>query len=630
MLHFIRERAQSWFAWVIVMMIIIPFALWGVNQYAGGGGEIVVASVNGVDISQRQLQIAHLKQRQRLQDALGDNFRPELFPEERMKQQLLQELIEKELLVTTAGKAGFRVGNEQLADTIRNIPSLQDNGSFSNAAYEAALRRQGMTPGMFEQNMRRDLVAQQYYEGITETGFVTQREIEAYAKLRNQKRDIGYMVIPVSQYEGDVSVDDKEIASFYEENRDRFRVPEQVGIRYIELNAADIAAGISVSEEELRSRYDSQAMNYRTQEERHARHILIQLDEGANAEAVTAAEKTLLDLRERAEKGESFAELAREYSQDPGSAQEGGDLGFFGKGIMDPAFEQAAFALNEGEVSQPVRSAFGVHLILLEAIRPSETKSFEAVRGELLAELRRDRAEQLYYDKADALSNLTYEHPDTLELAAQELGLEIKTTGLFARNAGKGIAADPKVNGAAFSEEVLLRGNNSEALEVGKNHLVVLRLNEHQPEMVRPLDEVKDAVVNILTRNKARAKADEVAAMQRDRLVAGEEPEVVAQALNVEWQRVEITRIDTQIDPLIIDKAFSMLRPEEGKPRADQAQTSNGDKALIVLYSVKEGELQPEQVESFRAQLQRSVSDADFTAVLGALKAKADISIRSQ
>lgn len=631
MLHFIRERAQSWFAWVIVILIIIPFALWGVHQYIGGGGEAPAATVNGVDISKRQLEISYLEQRQRMQQMLGENFRPEMFPEERMRQQVLQDLIEKEILVTTAGQAGFRIGNTQLAETIRAIPALQENGSFSNAAYERALSQKGMSPAMFEQRMRRDLVAQQFYTGISDSVLVTQRELQEMARLQNQTRDIGYMLLPLAKYEDGITIDDAAISQYYADNQNRFQVPEEVSISYLELNADEIAKGIKVSEEELHARYDSQSINYVTPEERRARHILIQVAQDADAAEVDKAKQTLLDIRQRIEKGESFADLAKQYSQDPGSAAEGGDLGFFGHGIMDPAFEESAFSLAKGELSEPVRSAFGWHLIQIEEIKPAQTKSFEAVHDQLLEEIRNERADQLYYDQADKLSNLTYEHPDTLETAAEELGLTVKSTGLFPRNGGSGLAANPKVNGAAFSDEVLLRGNNSEPVELSPNHTVVLRVKDHKAQSVRPLEEVKPMINSILVRQEARKKAEEVAGQAMQRLQAGDSPETLAKELGSEWQKAEqVGRAAKQPDTKIVQFCFTMPHPEGDKPSIARTTTTHGDEALIALYGVKDGELADSERKAIEGKLYSADSSAEFSAVLEALRARSDISMGTQ
>ncbi len=632
MLEFIRTRAQSWIAWIIVGFIVITFALWGVSNYLTGAKEQPVAEVNGVAISKAQVHSDYLRQRQRLQEMLGENFRPDLFPEQQMKQRIVQELIERELIVGAAGEAGFRISDKFLVDFLHAIPQFQESGRFSNAAYERALRLQGMMPGYFEQMLRRDLVAQQYIDGIMKTEFVTSFEEDQYQRLQNQKRDIGYIVVPLAHYMESVVVENGEIEKYYNENSQRYRIPEQVSIDYLELNIADIQQAIEVSDDELRSRYESQKLNYRTPEERRARHILITLDDDADEQAVKAAEDKLNAIRERVAGGESFADLAREFSQDPGSAKDGGDLGFFGLDVMDETFEKTAFALQKGEVSVPVRSAFGMHLIKLEDIRGGETKSFDEVSEQLRQEIRREQAEQRFFDKAELLANLTYEHPDTLETAASELDMQVKQTMMFSRQGGEGIAANPKIVGAAFSEDVLNGGNNSEVVELDNTHLVVLRVNEHQEETAQPLEQVSEDIRADLKVLKAREAADKATAYMLARLKEGEAPQQLAEEVGTEWAQVEALERqakDTELDPAIIMTSFRMPRPAaEGVTVYERVNTRTGDYALIGLSHVVDGDAQAEAASAELAKIRDAYSEAAYIAALSSLRARGDIAIQ--
>lgn len=626
MLHFIRERAQSWIAWVIVILIIIPFALWGINQYFDGGKEIPAAQINDAEISQQRLQQAFYQQQQRLREMLGANYRPEMFPEEQMRQQVLDGLIEQELLVQTARDSGMRVGDALLAATIHNVPAFQLGGQFSQQAYESTLRARGMSPAGFEADVRRDMLTQQLYAGIVRSDFSTPVESRAMQQLLGQQRDIGFLTVPLKDFIAKVEVSDDEVEAYYEAQSALFMQPEQVRVAYLELSAAKIAAGIAVGEEELRARYDAQLANYSAPEERRARHILFRVDAEAGADADASAraeaEKILTELRA----GADFAELARKFSQDPGSAAEGGDLGLFGRGVMDKAFEDAAFALKPGELSEPVRSVFGYHLIRVDEVQGGETKPFAEVREQILQEIRNERAEQQFYDQAEQLATLTYEHPDTLEEAAQQLALSVQESPPFSRRGGPGVLADPRVVSAAFNDDVLARGNNSDVIEVGRNHVLVVRVLEHQPEMRRPLDSVRDDIVTRLRRDKAAKAAREAATALQQQLAEGADPELVAKGAGVQWQRKDgVSRGEGGIDAAVLRTIFAMARPQEGQPRWEQTVSADGDVAVVALYAVRDGEI-AEGEDGAAGDLERAAGDAGFAAVLGGIRARAKIS----
>lgn len=627
MLQLIRERAQSWIAWVIVILIIIPFALWGINQYFDGGKEIPAAKVNDTEISQQRLQQVFYQQQQRLRQMLGANYRPEMFPEEQMRQQALDGLIEQELLVQTATASGMRIGNALLAATIYSVPGFQIGGQFSQQAYESTLRNSGIgEPKQFEADLRRDMLTQQLYAGIARSDFATPAEQRAMQQLYGQQRDIGFLLLPLADFIAKAQVSADEVQAYYEAQGALFMQPEQVSVAYLELSAEQIAQGIKVGEDELRARYQAQQASFSTPEERHARHILILVEPGADAAAEAAARAEAEKLLAQVRGGAAFADVARKSSQDPVSASEGGDLGFFGRGVMDKAFEAATFALQPGQVSELVRSAFGYHIIRLEAVRGGSTKPFAEVREQLLAEMRNERAEQQFFDQAEQLTNLTYEHPDTLEEAARQLELAVKQSELFTRRGGPGVLANPRLLTAAFSEDVLARGNNSEPIEVGRNHLVVLRAVQHQPEMRRPLEQVREDIVTRLRRDKAAAAAREAAAALQQQLQQGGDPALVAKGARAKWQRKDgVTREDGNVDAAILRSTFAMPRPQDAQPRWELAVTAGGDIAVLGLYAVRDGEVAEGEVGA-AGDMERAAGDAAFAAVLGSVRSAAKVS----
>ncbi len=624
MLQIIRDRAQGFLAWVIVLLISIPFALWGINEYIGGGGEVTVAKVNGNEISQQALQRELFRQRQQIQQALGGRLDPALFPEERLRSQVLEQMIQRELLIQAAQNSGLRIADAHLGSYIRSAPDFQQEGQFSPELYERILSREGMSPGMFEISVRQDLLTAQLQAGLILTTFSTGHEQDAYRRLLGQQRDVGFVVVPLQRFEEAVEVSEEAVERFHEENGDLFRLPERVSVDYLELSVDGIAAGINVGEQELRERYEAQIANYRKPEERHLRHILLAA-EPDDSDSAVAARKQADELREQLLAGASFEELAKEYSDDPGSAESGGDLGFLSPGMLDAAFEKAAFSLEQGALSEPVRSAFGYHLIRVEAVRGGEVSPFDEVRGRILDEVKRERAGQQFYEQAEQLANLAYEFPDSLEEAAVRLGIEVQTSEPFGRQGGEGVFADPRVSAVAFSEEVLESGYNSEPIDISNDHQVVLRVRERFPAARRPLAEVREQIEARLRRDGAVDEAQQLADAMLARLRSGESPEAVAQAEGLEWKRVTAERTGDELPPALAGSVFAMPRPvAEGGPAFEQTALPGGDQAVLALYGVKEAAAEEEPVG---IELARAAGEAEFDGFLRDLRARGKVVI---
>lgn len=631
MLEFIRNRAQGFFAWLIVGGIIITFALFGINQYLSGGGDTSVAKVNGEGISQARLEQAYYQQRQRLEEMFGGKL-PAMFSEKMIKQQVLSQLVAQEVKVQAAWDNGMRVSDEQLASIIRSIDAFKEDGKFSQSKYEQLLRNQNMTPGIFESRVRRDILSNQFESGYRHTAFVTKAETDNLLRLQKQKRTVGYLQVAIAPFIKAAEVSDEEVQDYYNNNQQRFMQPEQVKVDYLELNVSDLMETIDVKDEMLRARYESQKINYTTPEERKASHILIRVKKDAPKEKDEAAKKTAEELLKRIRSGEDFAELAKKASNDPGSASKGGDLGFFGKGAMVPAFEDAAFKMKKGEVSDLVRSPFGYHIIKLTDIRGGEVQPFAKVKEKIRKEIQTERADQRFYDMADQLANLTYEHPESLQAASEELGLPIKTTGYFTRRGGTGIASKPKVTEAAFSDEVLKRNNNSETIELGRNHLLVLRINDHQPEHLRPLEEVRDSVVSSIKNDKAQEEAEKLSSSLQEKVQSGESPESLATADWTTWHEPKsVTRDDSSINETIVSRAFTMPAPAEGAVSSDTASLRTGDQAVVVLYQVTDGnpaEATEDERKQASEQLLSAKANAASAAVMSGIRGRMDITTK--
>ncbi|MEO5703078.1 MAG: SurA N-terminal domain-containing protein [Gammaproteobacteria bacterium] len=640
MLQSIRDRAQGWVAWVIIGLIIVPFALWGIQEYVGNDSDVTIARVgdyfDGTDISQREFQQAYEQQRQRIRSLLGDNA--DQLDEAKIKQNVSDGLITNEVLRQSTGKLGLRVSNAELGQQIQSMPEFHDNGQFSKTVFLEQLRRSELTPEGFETRVRDALLTEQLNAGITSMALVTQGELDEAIRLKNQQREIGYLVLPWKKFENEVTVDAAEIKKYYDEHRDKLVNPEQIKIEYIELSANDLAKNIKLDEQELHKLYEEQRANFAVEEQRRASQILIAPEKDADPAALAAASTKADDMRKRLHAGEDFAKLAKQNSPNIAAANVGGDLGFVAKGSLDPAVEQALNALKPGEVSQPVKSPAGFHILKLTEIKPAHTKPFEEVRADLEKDYRQRKARELYFEKSEPLTNFVYENPDTLTVAAQELGLPIKTTDYFSRKGGAdSVTSQAKIINAAFSNEVLSQRYNSEPIEIGENHLVVVRVKQHKEASARTLEQERQAITEKLRTIAAQKKARGAGETIQKRLDQGADPQTIAKEYQVDWVKPALVgRADTDVKiPGLVKAAFVLRKPGKStqaeSPRVvGGTGLESGDYAVIVVYAVKEGS--PAAMDAsarlaLRRELQRTKAESEYQNLVDALKDETKIVI---
>lgn len=636
MLQSIRDRAHGWLAWTIIGIIIIPFALWGIQEYVGGDADVEVASVAGTKISQQDFQRDYEQQRERMRSLLGDNSAS--LDEANIKQSVLNSLITEQVLHQSTDELGLRISNAQLAGQIQSMPEFQENGQFSKAVFVEQLRRIGLTPEGFEARVRQGLLADQLNAGITSMSLVTQSELDEAIRIKNQQREIGYLILPWENFKKDVAIDEAAVKKYYDEHRKNLVNPEQLSIEYIELSASDLAKSIKPDDAELRKLYEEQRAGFAVEEQRRASQILIVPAKEADPAALASASAKADDLYKRLQAKGDFAQLAKENSHDKATAAAGGDLGFVSKGTLDPAVEQALYALKPGEMSKPVKTPAGLHILKLTEIKPAYTKTFEEVRAALEKDALQRKAQDLFFEKSESLTNLVYENPDTLAIAAKELGLPIKTSGLFSRQGGADeIARHAKVINAAFSDEMLGRGYNSEPIDLGENHLVVLRVKEHKEASERTLEQVHQTISERLLMSAAQAKARAAGVAIQKRLSQGEDPLVIAKEYKTAWVKPGlIGREDAGVkNPAIVKAAFALPKPAKNAnkslPEAGGEPLPSGDFAVIALYSVKEGS--PAAMEAsarlaLRRELQRAKAESEYQNFVNELKAETKIVIQ--
>ncbi|MGH8490964.1 MAG: SurA N-terminal domain-containing protein, partial [Gammaproteobacteria bacterium] len=411
----IHDRAQGWLAWIIIGLICIPFAFWGIQEYLTAAEEVAVAEVNGEEVELDAFQRAYQQYRKQYQMILGRLS--EKANEDGLKKQTLDQMVEMLLKKQLGEKLGLRISDQQVTQAVKTFPAFQRDGKFSNNLYERGLQSAGMSAVTFEEQLRRELLTDQIRKAVIDTSFVTKREIDLVAKIKSQTRFITYAIIVAQPLQSSVEVTDEEIARRYKDHAETYTSPEQVKAAYIELALDEIAKQIEVTPDALSRYYDEHKSAYTLPEQRRAHHILIKVAKEAGQDAVEKARKEIEALAERMRKGESFEELAAKHSEDLGSKAKRGDLGFFQRGVMAPPFEEAVYALKPGEISGAVRTDFGFHLIRLDGIKASKTKLFEEVRAEIEKNYRNEQAERRFFDLSEKIETLVYEHPDTLDVA---------------------------------------------------------------------------------------------------------------------------------------------------------------------------------------------------------------------
>lgn len=593
MLQTIRDRAQGWIAWVIVVLISVPFALWGIQSYLGGGGEPVAATINGVEIPARDLDRRVQEARIELRERLGAAYDLTSLDDRRLRAEVLDDMVSEVLLLDVTRRLGLRVSDREIQIQVLSEPAFQQEGRFSRDAYERVLELQGMTPAMFEARLRQQMTGTQLIRAVAGSEFVTRAELSQYRRLAQQKRELAYASFPVADFTAAEPIDEAAITAYYESNAARFQTQEQVKLDYLVLDAGKLSAKTEISDEQLRQSYEADQVRFSQPERRKVSHLLLTVPKDANDVVASQVLSKIQGVRDRILAGESFDELARQMSEDPGSASKDGSLGVIEKGVMVPAFEETAFTLPAGELSEPVRTPFGYHLILVNEIIPAAVKPFEEVRDQLRAELMKQGSDALFYELGERLANIVYESPDSLEPAAEELGLTIQQSDWIGRESGDGILGQPKVLAAAFSDEVLNEGNNSDLIEPERDSLqaIVLRVVEHRPASVKLLDEVRDEIIAELNHEKARQAAEMAAESAATKLREGAD---WASTLGT-VQPVEPGLVDRQasnIPAAVLDTAFKLPAPVDGSTSVGTAVLDNGDAAVVRLISVRDGEVE--------------------------------------
>ncbi|MGD8829648.1 MAG: SurA N-terminal domain-containing protein [Pseudomonadales bacterium] len=628
MLQQLRDQTHSLFFKVLVGAIIFVLAIFGFGAFnLFLTRDPAVASVNGEDITTSRVTVEAERERRRLAAQLGESFDPDTIDPVMLQNSVINQLINRMLLAQAADDLGIGASDKQVNRTVLANPNFQIDGQFEENAYRRVVSMLGYTPSEFL-NLTRELIGiEQLRSGIVETAFIPQWELRENARILSQRRDLAYLTFDPESYAEKSEVSDDDVKLRYEENQLDYMTDETVDVAYVELTADSLMndPSIEVTEEDIAATYEAEKAEAGNEEQRDSRHILLTINDQRTAQQ---AIEQIRALKARIEAGESFAELAKEYSEDPGSAAKGGDLGPVSKGLFAPEFEKALWNLDVGELSDPVQTEFGVHLIQLKGIVANEFPPLEEMHDQIETRLRRDAATRLFSDRLRELDNLAFEQPDSLEGISGEMNLPIQTASGISRTEGTGIFGNVDLRDAVFADEVLEEGYNSAAVEYVKNRAVVARVTaRHEPKTI-PLDEVADDIRAQIAHERAMVAIEADHRAAEERLEAGENVSAIADDYGLVWQTYELIRRNQPGVPQeVLGAAFGLPRPGEGKS-VGSAQGADGTRYLITVTRVQDGDLatmSESEIDSMRRFLVERASRLDFESFYQALEDDASI-----
>lgn len=634
MLQDIRDRATGPIAWFIIALLVVPFALWGINSYfQGGGGSNKVAKVGSQTISNVELQRAYNQRYQRLRQILGSHFNPDMINMKAFRHEVLQSMIQRSLLLQYAQKQGYTVTDQAVLNYLEQIPAFQKNGQFSKKKYRQVLQQHGMQPENFENEIRQALLIQQMRGGVMQSAVVTKADVDHAYRMEHEKRSLSYLVFHSGDYLGKVKVSDAQIKQYYQSHQKAFATPAKVKLAYVELNRNALKPKKPATQSALQVMYQAQKAKFSMPAQRKVSHILIKVNKNTSDKAAkTKAEM----IRKKIENGASFAAMARKYSQDAGSSSQGGALGWIKKSADLPQpFVKAAFNLSKGAVSQPVRTQYGWHLIKVDAIKPAHTKSFNnpQVQAKLKQEYQHRAVKNRYEKMANTLDQMSFENPDSLEPVAKKLGLQVKETGWFTRNGQHpGILSNPDVLKAAFSDQVYKQGVNSSPIDLSNDKEVVVRVADKRVAQTKPLKDVRGQIRKTLTKKQAGKMAQKQAKQVMSEAAAGKQLQALAgqysQATYKDPGFVE--RNQKGLDQALLSKAFDMPHPRKGKPSYDTVALDDGDYAVVGLSGIRypdPSKATADQRKKLRKKLSQQHGNAEFALYMDSIRDQIKVKI---
>ena len=654
MLQKLRDKTSGWIATVILGLLIIPFAFFGLEQYLVQRTDNNVAQIDvppdwwasapswwpvsvlwdHEQITVDQFRTSFEQQRQQARSQQGDAFDPRAFESADNKRAILDALIDQRVQAIAAKQAGVVVSNELIRKAIEEVPAFQVDGKFNADRYQLALASQipAQTPRGFEDVVRDSLQQSLVTTGVGASNFVTPAEMERLIRLLGEKRDVQLLVMP-TQAPDSAAVSAVDAKRWYDTHTDAYRAPETVSIEYVELNAATMAPPTNVDEAALRQRYEKESSRFVEQEQRLASHILVRVEKGASDAALKVAQQKAQQLATQSKAaGADFAALARASSDDTGSKAAGGDLGWVGKGMMVGPFEDALFAMRPGQISEPIKSDFGWHVIQLRELKAGAQETFEQAREALVREQAGEDRGRAFNDLSSRLVDLVYKNPSSLTPAARALNLPVLNAGPFARNGGTGIAANPAVQRAAFSDALTQDGTVSDPIELGDNHSVMIRVTSHAPARTLPLAQVRDKVIAAVRAERTTQASSKVADAGLARLRAGETLAAIAtsRGLPPPQSVADVPRGAPVIDPAVSAQVFAVPAPVVGKISPGKSILNNGQAVLFAVTAVRPGDIAqvpPDQRAMLQQQVEQVGGMSDIQALVQSIRKRMKIDV---
>ena len=602
----------------LFLFLIPPFVFFEVDRLDRPGGSETVASIGDARITQQEFARALRERQEAIQRLTGGRAGPELLDSAELRSEVLEALIRRQVLLSRAVRSGMAVSDGQLQSTISELPAFQNDGKFSFDLYQQYLRSQGMTPVAFEARLRQDLLLGQVDDAFGETSFVPRTIIDLITRISEQQREVSVFTIAPERFLAQVKLAPDAVKQYYDTHPNEFRVAEQVRVEYVALRMEGLMSEISIDPAQVRKYYDEHRAEFEGRPERQASHILIAVEAGASPEDKQKAREKAEEIsRQLKQSPGRFAELAKQHSQDPGSASNGGDLGFFGRGTMPKAFEEAVFAMKPGEVSAPVESEYGFHVIRLVNVKGGETRSFEEARTQIETELKRQQAGRKFAEIAEQFNNVAFEQSDSLQPAAELAKASVQQSGWMTReHASDPMLNNPKLRQAVFSEDVIANKRNSPVVEVAPGVLVAARLLEHKPAAMQPLEEVAGAIEKKLTRQRAAQLAAQEGREQLEKLRQGGESDV-------KWGTAQLVgRAEAKgLSDAVLRQAFRA--DAEKLPAYTGIDLPNGGYTLILVSRVVEPEkIDPERRKQIAEALRQLRGQEAMLAYVESLKQK--------
>lgn len=632
MLQSIRDHTQGWIAGVIISVLILSFALWGVSSYIGGNGnDSNIAEVNGVPITQAEHSASYERLRRQLQSQSKSMDQLTQQAEVDLKKRSLQTLINVQVLKQAAENQNYRVSPRQIDSFLESIPEFQVNGQFSTQRFQQMLEANLYTPGDFLQLIRTSLLIDQPRLGILFTSFALPNEVDNSIKLVNQERDIQYAVLSLDQFSKEpVQISQDEIVAYYNQNKAQFKVPEKASVEYVELSVKNIEAGSLPTDAALKTFYTENTNSFAQPMQWKLQSIILPLAKNSTEQQVVLAEKKMNEIVEKAGKGEDFTALAKQYS-----LKEANDKtkDWLTTNQMPAELRQEVVTLTKpGQVSHPIPTPEGLALVKVIAIKQPVIEPFEKVKDQVKNAYMRQLAVEKFAEMRDKLASVAYEHPDSLEPAAKALGLKINTTNTFSKEKGDGdITVNPKVREAAFSNDVI-NLNNSDVIQLTADSAVVIRIKTHTPATFMPLSAVEKQITDKIRVAEIESKAEKLANEIKAKLRNGSTPEQIAQQYHVSWNSVGfVGRHGSKVDSAVMETAFAM--PQDGKKMNYATAKVPTGYAIVILKGIREGVAastnNQDQYKVFAEQYQNAEGLMEYELYKQSLMKEAKISVGS-